>query len=143
MERQLNMQQQEVTHEFFMPLLIPSVTHQEKQVHVVKGKPMFYEPAELKAARTKYMDNLAQHLPDKKFNGKVRLMIKWLFPIKGKHVNGEYKDTKPDLDNSVKLLQDCMTKLGFWKDDRFVVSLITEKFWSDVPGIYINIEEVE
>lgn len=130
-------------HEFFMPLKIPSVTHQEKQVHVVKGKPMFYEPAELKAARAKYMDNLAGHLPDKKFTGKVRLMIKWLFPLKGKHVNGEYKDTKPDLDNSVKLLQDCMTKLGFWKDDRFVVSLITEKFWSDVPGIYINIEEVE
>lgn len=50
--------------------------------------------------------------------------------------------TKPDLDNSVKLLQDCMTKLGFWQDDRFVVSLITEKFWAQVPGIYIRIEAV-
>lgn len=50
---------------------------------------------------------------------------------------------KPDLDNSVKLLQDCMTSLGFWEDDRFIVSLIVEKFWTDIPGIFIQIEVVD
>lgn len=40
---------------------VPTVTHQEKQVHVVNGKPVFYEPADLKTARQKLMDHLAGH----------------------------------------------------------------------------------
>ena len=36
-----------------------------------------------------------------------------------------------------------MTKLGFWKDDALVASEVIEKFWSDVPGIFISIEEIE
>ena len=39
--------------EFFMAMIPPTCTHQEKQVHVVKGKPVFYEPQEVKAARQK------------------------------------------------------------------------------------------
>lgn len=35
-----------------------------------------------------------------------------------------------------------MTKLGFWKDDSYVASLIVEKFWAKVPGIYIRVEEL-
>ena len=70
-------------------------------------------------------------------------MIKWCFDSKGKYPDGTFKDTKPDLDNSVKLLQDCMTSLGFWEDDRFIVSLIVEKFWSDIPVIFIQIEVVD
>ena len=71
----------------------------------------------------------------------VRLVVKWLFP-KGRHNNGEYRTTKPDTDNLQKLLKDCMTKCGFWKDDALVASEIVEKFWADVPGIYIQIEEL-
>ncbi len=37
--------------EFFMPMIPPTHTHQEKQVRVVNGKPVFYEPQEMKAAR--------------------------------------------------------------------------------------------
>lgn len=79
-------------YEFFMPMKIPTVTHQEKQVHIVKGKPIFYEPTELKAARQKYLDNLAQHVPQNKFSTGVRLMIKWCFPVTEKHHDGEYND---------------------------------------------------
>lgn len=128
--------------EFFMPMIPPTVTHQEKQVTVRNGKPVFYEPPELKAARTKLMGHLSYFVPDEKFNGAVRLTAKWLFPITSNHWDGEYKVTKPDLDNSNKLLQDCMTALHFWKDDRFVASLITEKFWAKTPGIYIRIEAI-
>lgn len=35
-----------------------------------------------------------------------------------------------------------MTDLKFWKDDALVVSLVAEKFWAKLPGIYIKIEEV-
>jgi len=132
-----------MTVEFFIPMKKPpTTTHQQKQVSVVKGKPIFYEPAGLKAARAKLMAHLGKHTPDKRYNNPVRLYVKWLFPLTGKHTNGEYKYTKPDIDNSQKLLFDCMTDLGFWKDDSLVVSLIAEKFWAELPGIYIKIEEV-
>jgi Holliday junction resolvase RusA-like endonuclease len=132
-----------MTIEFFMPMKsVPTVTHQQKQVHVVNGKPIFYEPEELKAARTKLMAHLGQHVPEVKYTGSVRLMVKWCFPITGKHTDGEYKYTKPDTDNLQKLLKDCMTDCGYWKDDALVVSEIVEKFWANIPGIYIRIEEI-
>lgn len=129
--------------EFFMPMKkVPTVTHQEKQVHVVNGKPVFYEPEELKAARTKLLAHLGQHVPKERYIGPVRLITKWCFPVLGKHQNGEYKTSKPDTDNLVKLLKDVMTELHFWKDDAQVASEITEKFWSDLPGIYVKVESL-
>lgn len=128
--------------EFFMPMIPPTTTHQQKQVTVRNGKPVFYEPADLKAARSKLMAHLGKHMPSGIFAGPVRLMTKWCFPVTGRHVDGEWKTTKPDTDNLQKLLKDCMTDLAFWTDDALVVSEITEKFWSEVPGIYIRIEEV-
>jgi Holliday junction resolvase RusA-like endonuclease len=35
-----------------------------------------------------------------------------------------------------------MTDCGFWEDDALVASEIIEKFWTDVPGIYIKIEAI-
>ncbi len=70
-----------------------------------------------------------------------RLVTKWCFP-NGRHKDGEYRITKPDTDNLQKLLKDCMTMCGFWKDDALVASEIVEKFWAEVPGIYIRIEEL-
>ncbi|MGG3871397.1 RusA family crossover junction endodeoxyribonuclease [Brevibacillus laterosporus] len=128
--------------EFFMAMIPPQTTAQQKKVTVVNDKPVFYEPAELKAARAKLMAHLGQHVPEKTYDQRVRLIVKWCFPITGKAADGQYKHTKPDIDNSQKLLFDCMTDLKFWKDDALVVSLIAEKFWARLPGIYIRIEEV-
>lgn len=128
--------------DFFMTMLPPTVTHQEKQVHVVNGKPVFYEPQELKVARTKLEASLAQYRPNQKYTGPVELVSTWCFPIRGDHKNGEPMTNKPDTDNLVKLLKDCMTKVGFWKDDSLVVREIIEKFWADIPGIYIRVTEL-
>lgn len=129
--------------EFFLPMKrVPTTTHQEKQVKVVNGKPVFYEPDELKAARKKLQAHLGGHVPDEPYTGAVRLLVKWCFPITGKHKNGEYKTSKPDTDNLQKLLKDVMTGLKFWKDDALVASEIVEKFWAEVPGIYISIESL-
>lgn len=128
---------------FFLPMKPPTVTHQEKKVHVVKGKPVHYEPDRLQAARSKFMAYLGQHAPEKPMQGAVRLMVKWCFPITGKHADGQWKITKPDTDNLQKLLKDCMTDLGFWKDDAQVASEIVEKFWAKTPGMFIALEELE
>jgi len=128
--------------EFFMPMIPPTRTHQEKQVKIVKGKPVFYEPAELKAVRSKLMAHLGKHVPETKYTAAIRLTSWWCFPITGEHKNGEYKTTKPDTDNLVKMLKDVMTDLKFWTDDSLVASEVIEKFWADKPGIYIKIEDL-
>ena len=116
--------------QFFMAMIPPTVTAQEHQVTVRKGKPVFYDTPEIKNAKDKLMAHLAHHRPSEPYAVGIRLIVKWLFP-KGRHKNGEYRITKPD------------TKTGFWKDDALVASEIVEKFWSDIPGIYIRIEELE
>lgn len=127
-------------------MIPPTVTHQEHKVTVVKGKPVFYDPPELKAARQKLEAHLAGHVPDKPYKWGLQLIVKWCFPIptipKCKHINGEYKTTKPDTDNLNKMLKDVMTSLHFWDDDAQVASEIIEKFWADIPGIYIKIIEM-
>lgn len=129
---------------FFLPLKkIPTVTAQQKKVTVVSGKPVFYEPENLKAARSLLMAHLSKHIPESPYVGPVRLTVKWLYPKTQKAKTGQYKATRPDLDNANKMLQDCMTHLGYWKDDSQVASLIAEKFFSDVVGIYIQIEQLE
>ena len=128
--------------EFFMTMIPPTITHQEKQVHVVHGKPVFYEPAELKRARQKLIGHLAKYKPEDMLQGPIELVTKWCFPTGEKHSQGSYRISKPDTDNLQKLLKDCMTTVGFWKDDALVAREITEKFWADPPGIYIRVMEL-
>lgn len=128
---------------FFLPMIPPTVTHQEKAVRVVKGKPQFYEPSRLKAARQKLLAAVAQHRPETPATGPVNLVVTWCFPLDraGRHKHGDPKVTKPDTDNLQKLLKDCMTEAGFWKDDAQVYMEQIGKFWSDTPGIYIHLLE--
>lgn len=127
--------------EFFMPMIPPTVTAQEHKVAVRNGKPIFYDPPEVKAAKEKLVANLCKHRPGEPYREGVRLTVKWLFP-RGRHRDGEYRTTKPDTDNLQKLLKDCMTLCGFWTDDALVASEICEKFWADKAGIYVRIEEL-
>lgn len=129
--------------EFFMAMEPPTKTHQEKQVRVVKGKPVFYEPAELKAVRQNLEAHLAPFVPNEKYTNGVRLITKWCFPMRNRNEDGKYRTTKPDTDNLQKMLKDCMTHLGYWADDALVASEVIEKFWAKVPGIYIKIEPLE
>lgn len=132
-----------MTTEFWIDMIPPTTTHQQKQVTVVKGKPIFYEPADLKAARAKLMGHLGKHVPKQKYTGAVMLVVKWCFPITGKRKDGQWKTTKPDTDNLQKLLKDVMTDVGFWKDDALVAREIVEKFWAVRPGIFISITNLE
>jgi len=128
--------------QFFLPMKNPpTVTQQEHKVAVRNGKPVFYEPAELKAARTTLMDSMAAYSPETPLSGPVRLVTKWIWDG-GEDAPARYKTTKPDTDNMIKMLKDCMTRTGFWKDDAQVASEITEKFFGPHPGIYVLIIEL-
>lgn len=124
--------------EFFMPMKPPTITAQQHKIS--NGK--FYDPPELKAAKAKLRTYLIPHVPDKPFDGPLRLVVKWCYPSNGKHKNGEYKATKPDTDNLNKALKDIMEDLGFFVNDSRVASETIEKFWADIPGIYVWLEQL-
>lgn len=130
--------------EFFLPMQIPTKTHQSKRYAYQNGKIVAYDTPEIVAIREKFEAALSKYAPEQKISGPVRLVTKWCFCISDtrKYKNGEWKTTKPDVTNIIKLFEDCMTKCGFWKDDAQVASSIIEKFWAEIPGIYVRIEKL-
>ena len=128
--------------EFFLKIVPPTVTAQMHKVAMRGGKPVFYDPPALESARELLTVMLKRNRPKKPYSGGVRLTVRWMFP-RGRHRDGEWRITRPDTDNLQKLLKDCMTRCGFWKDDALVASETAEKFWAEVPGIYVKIEELE
>lgn len=123
---------------FMMKMIPPTVTAQMHKVGVRNGKPFFYDPPEVKEARAKLMAYLAEHKPEVPLEGPLFLSVTWYWPTQDRHKDREWKITKPDTDNLQKLLKDCMTQLGFWKDDAQVAVDMCSKFWVMMnPGIEI------
>ena len=138
---------------FFLPMAnVPTVTHQEHEFRIVNGKVVVYEPPRLREARLKFNALLGQRAriaqrvengePLLPLQGPIRLVTKWIWPADDRHGSGQWKITKPDTDNLIKLFKDCMTKAGWWEDDAQVCSEITEKFYGARPGIYVRVERI-
>ena len=118
----------------------PKVTYQEKSFGGVAkdGKtPIFYEPPRLKSARALLRSLLQRFVPAVPFSQAVQMTVTWVF--RGKEP-GYYVKT-PDCDNLQKMLQDVMTGLKFWTDDKIVMPSITKIQLPDDAehGIYIKI----
>jgi Holliday junction resolvase RusA-like endonuclease len=124
----------------FLLMNPPTVTAQESKVAVVKNKPVIYKTEKIKQAKREIIKHLRPFVPEVPFEGPIELKVEWLFPRGKSHKHREWRTTRPDTDNLEKLLKDCMTEVGFWKDDALVVSETVCKIWSDEPtGISIEI----
>lgn len=128
--------------EFFMTMQPPTTTAQQHKVRVVAGKPQYYDPPEVVAAKQKLRCRLAQNAPKQPMDGPLRLMVKWCFPMIGGVVDGQPKDTKPDCDNLQKLLQDEMEDLRFYANDSRIAELVVGKYWATIPGVWVRLEEI-
>lgn len=142
---------------FFMPMDPPTSTAQEVQhtYNPAHKKIQTYKPPNLQRAEDKLMGALSQHKPKTPLEGPIQLIITWYFPRFTTMAKKDYpveqnesrwREKKPDLDNMTKLLQDCMTKLGFWKDDRYIVQLLVTKIDTgrlDPAGIMIEAKEID
>lgn len=128
---------------FFAPMKLPTITAQEQKIGIAKnGKPYKYDPSELKAARTLFRDHLAKFAPQTPFDGPIRLETIWCYPCTPAHPRPEWKTTKPDTDNLVKMLKDVMTQLGYWNDDAQVTLEIIQKIWDTQSGLYVEVEKL-
>ena len=92
---------------------------------------------------------VGRYAPEQPLEGALQLVTKWIWPMEtdgqGVLSGMEYrwKTSKPDTDNLIKMLKDCMTRTGYWKDDAQVVSEITQKFYGPKAGIYIEVVRMD
>ena len=97
------------------------------------------------------MTCLAACRPKEPLRGSLRLTIRAFLPVpaskpkrwKAQALNGFIgPTTKPDLDNMVKHLCDCLTQMRFFEDDRQIVQLDAVKMYSAEPRWEVEITEV-
>lgn len=136
-----------ILFEFDLPKR-PTTTSQQKGVSFQGGKPHFYEKSKVKAQRALYKAEIRSAfaragIPIPYFKAEVAASITFCFENKTKRLWGHYKPTKPDVDNSVKLLLDVLGDLHFWRDDAQVVILTVDKFYSEKSSIRIQLEDVK
>lgn len=115
----------------------PRTTSQQKGARIVNGHISFYTKDKVRAVLNDYKEKLEPYKLSKPLVGALHVNIKFLY--KGK---GVWKETRPDLDNMVKLLLDAMTQCGFWEDDSQIVILNAGKLYSDHDEIEIGITQL-
>lgn len=106
------------------------------------GKPRSYPSDAWRKAESELEAHLDRYRPEHPTEHAVILDVVWCFPSEG-HADGAPYVKKPDTDNLQKGLKDVMTKLGWWKDDAQVFSEHATKVYSRIPGIRIDVREVE
>ena len=126
---------------FDLDMLPPRTTSQQKGERIVgRGKNAYihhYQKPKVEAAQNQYIANLLRHRPEEPITGPVKMIVEFRHRASTKKQHGTPKTTRPDTDNMVKLLKDCMTKCGFWDDDSQVYDERVIKKWSLDPGITI------
>lgn len=121
------------TVQFFHVGMPPTATAQQRQ-HTRAGAS--YLPASARRARAWYQAVLERHAPAVPLVGPIEVSVSWVFggPTPGlAFVATEVRDpllklTRPDLDNSVKLLLDAATDAGYWRNDAHVARLLLAKY---------------
>lgn len=94
------------------------------------------------------MAHVAQHMPPATLTGALELRVTAYLPLpKSKPkkwlalaLAGLVRPTsKPDLDNLVKQVKDCLTQMQVWEDDKLVVDCHSAKHYSDCPRWEIEV----
>ena len=125
-----------VTIRFFIPGEPPRTTAQQKGRNSQTGH--YYKPQKLLDAEKRYLTYARMTRPSAPLVGPVELRVEFRF-ARGRHRDGEPKTTRPDTDNMIKLLKDCLTRAGYWGDDAQVALETTAKLWSSDPGVLVEV----
>lgn len=130
--------------QFFMHFeTMPKGTAQQKGVYVRNGRPYFYTKDKVENAKALFMRQLIPNRPKAPAQGPIMLNVTFYFDVKNRTLWGKLKTTKPDTDNYLKLLKDCMTEAGFWTDDALVVDEHVKKYYAEKATIAVYWEEVK
>tara|TARA_Y100000593_G_scaffold93571_1_gene188936 strand:- start:215 stop:664 length:450 start_codon:yes stop_codon:yes gene_type:complete len=132
---------------FWINCIPPKTTHQSAmRLVALKGHGVrAFKSKKGKQVESDLLTLLAPHVPERPIEGPISLRVSWIWPWR----KGDSKKirarkaipytSRPDLSNLVKMLEDCMTRLAFWKDDSQVAELEIRKALGDNNGIGIEI----
>lgn len=131
----------------FVAMRIPTVTHNDLEPGMRKGRPYIRKGARLLEAEAKWDAHLGA-LKDRLVAGGARLplggplmaRVKFLFDADERHSVGSPHTEKPDLDNIEKTFWDAMARAGIIEDDKLVFAKSVTKAYDRIPGVRIEIE---
>ncbi len=112
--------------DFYVPGEPIRTTAQEGH-RIARGR--YYTDPRVKAARQELLAELRPYAPKEPLKNPIHLRIDFHFGTEDIKKHGCWKVTRPDTDNLLKLLKDCMTEAGFWRDDAQVCMEVTSKTW--------------
>lgn len=125
--------------------IIPKSQARPRHGRTAKGHSVTYKSAEQRQAEQDLIALLAPHRPGAPLAGEIKLGVRaylprpqskprsWQLNAAGGHIR---PTCKPDLDNLLKHVKDCLTQLSFWGDDKQVVEYLpgTGKYYDDNQG---------
>lgn len=125
----------------FLPMKIPTVTHNDLVPWKTKGERMGIRKSDaLKDAEDALMARIrAAGVPDKPVSCAARLTVTWCFLADGRHTVGEPHTSKPDMSNMLKTLEDCLTRCSVISDDSIICQECLAKGYAEHEGIYIEV----
>lgn len=97
---------------------------------------------------TKHKDFIREQMPNVLLNGNLKVTLSFYFKVPKSWSNrkkllaiGQYKRTKPDIDNLIKTVLDAAND-HLWKDDNQIVEIHSFKQYAEEPKIILEVEEV-
>lgn len=134
----------------FVAMRIPTVTHNDLEPGMRKGKPFIRKSKRLLEAEASWKahlgslrDRLANYGTRLPLSGPLVAKVQFLFEADEAHPAGTPHAGKPDLDNVEKTFWDAMARVGIVEDDRLVFHKDVTKAYDAVPGVRIEIARWE
>ena len=128
------------------------VRHFAKQAKSGKQFSGTYKATEQQDYENMFMPLLAKHKPDKPLSGAIELAVIALLPIpqskplwwrKALFHKKVFHTCRPDIDNLLKNLLDCMEKVGYFNNDSQICSIYFRKVYNDEPCWLITLKETQ
>lgn len=107
-----------------------------------------YVQTYMPASYTKHKGFIREQMPNVLLNGNLKVTLSFYFKVPKSWSNrkkllaiGQYKRTKPDIDNLIKTVLDAAND-HLWKDDNQIVEIHSFKQYAEEPKIILEVEEV-
>jgi len=128
-------------------------TSQQKGVHISHKRAIFYTKAAVKAEHRRIRAAAWPHRPKTPLEGPIYARLTFYFPMTQalatksiEHLSdldyAVWKTTRPDTDNSGKVVLDALTECGFWKDDSQLCVTVLAKSFGVLPHIGVCIRQI-